>query len=93
MVDDFLLAIAGEVHCRLYGVWCSRVNVLRRAGVLYAFISHIPKPRAAKTYTQYYIVYSTAPCSMVRRSRRDAAATLMGKIPEGRLAKRRDLRA
>ena len=27
MVDDFLLAIAGEVHCRLYGVWCSRVNV------------------------------------------------------------------
>ena len=103
MVDDFLLAIAGEVHCRLYGVWCSRVNVLRRAGgcgashshVLYSFISHKPKPSVSKTYTQYYIIYSTgtAPGSMVRRSRRDAAATLMGKIPEGRLAKRRDLRA
>ena len=103
MLMVFCWQFAGEVHCRLYGVWCSRVNVLRRAGgcgashshVLYSFISHKPKPSVSKTYTQYYIIYSTgtAPGSMVRRSRRDAAATLMGKIPEGRLAKRRDLRA
>ena len=63
MVDDFLLAIAGEVHCRLYGVWCSRVNVLRRAGgcgashshVLYSFISHKPKPFQNIYTVLYYI--------------------------------------
>ena len=38
----------------------------------------------SKTYTQYYIIYSTGPGSVVRRSRRDAAATLRypnSKIP------------